>query len=167
MSSMDYYPVSYWDVAAEQWVECGRFYRRTLVIDYKLISDDQFDFTVSNHLHDELPFTAAPIEIPKDVWAKAPGSSTWGLIESKASGMYVLEDGNKSAEFGIDLPDVSNQSSIIAYYVPDCAMGGQLLSDREAFLSKVYLWKSWNQPLTLSTLFDVYHDSINVKDISR
>ena len=64
---------------------------------------------------------------------------------------------NDDFHFGIDLPPPEEDDHIIVYY-------NERLSDAER--SNLYVWKSWpNQ--SLSTLFDVYHASINVKDISR
>jgi len=66
--------------------------------------------------------------------------------------------------FGIDLPVAPRQKSIIAY--ESWRVDGSFTMQDDS-KSKLYIKKMWDQPITLSALFDVYHESINVKDISR
>ncbi len=161
---MDYYPVSYWDDDKGRWIECGRFYQNALIIDFNLISDTQFDVSLENS---EFVFRAPRFDVD---WKDAPGSANWSQNELKTNfragnvaGIFVPnsyehnEGRNDDFHFGIDKPYHLEADHIIVYY-------NERLSDTER--SNLYVWKSWpNQ--SLSTLFDVYHASINVKDISR
>lgn len=159
---MDYYPVSYWDDDKRRWIECGRFYENALIIDFKSISDTQFDVSLENS---EFVFRAPRFDVD---WKDAPGSANWSLNNLKnnlrqgnVAGIFVPNshdyERNDDFHFGIDLPPPEEDDHIIVYY-------NERLSDTER--SNLYVWKSWpNQ--SLSTLFDVYHASINVKDISR
>lgn len=169
MSYMDYYPVSYWDEEEARWVECGRWYRNALVIDYNLISDEQFDL---NMFVDESVFAAPRYDI--DNWIDAPGSSTWPApkpVSNKKKSMSLhgkqpaaglcRNDEGSDFHFGVDLP--ATASEIWAYRIE----GLEVLSPVFGPVTKLYEWKMWDFPLTLSALFDVYHESINVKDISR
>ena len=61
---MDYYPVSYWDETANKWIECGRFYQNALVIDYNLMSDEQFQINMVKT--NETVFSAPRFEV--DNW---------------------------------------------------------------------------------------------------
>ena len=70
----------------------------------------------------------------------------------------------KRIHFGIDLPVAPKQKSIIAY--ESWRVDGSFTREDDS-KSKLYIKKMWDQPITLSALFDVYHESINVKDISR
>jgi len=163
---MDYYPVSYWDDDKGRWIECGRFYQNALIIDFKSISDTQFD-VIKSGANIEFIFRAPRFDVD---WKDAPGSANWSLNNLKnnlrqgnVAGIFVPnsyehnEGRNDDFHFGIDLPPPEEDDHIIAYY-------NERLSDTER--SNLYVWKSWpNQ--SLSTLFDVYHASINVKDISR
>lgn len=160
---MDYYPVSYWDDDKGRWIECGRFYQNALIIDFNLISDTQFDVSLENS---EFVFRAPRFDVD---WKDAPGSANWSLknlknnLRQHLAGIFVPnsyehnEGRNDDFHFGIDIPLPEEDDRIIVYY-------NERLSDTER--SNLYVWKSWpNQ--SLSTLFDVYHASINVKDISR
>ena len=159
---MDYYPVSYWDDDKRRWIECGRFYENALIIDFKSISDTQFDVSLENS---EFVFRAPRFDVD---WKDAPGSANWSLNNLKnnlrqgnVAGIFVPNshdyERNDDFHFGINLPPPEEDDHIIVYY-------NERLSDAER--SNLYVWKSWpNQ--SLSTLFDVYHASINVKDISR
>ncbi len=149
---MDYYPVSYWDEKFGQWIDCGRFYRNALVIDYNLVSEAQ------RHLP-EAVFAAPRYDID---WIDAPGSSRWPRAEKEVVGIY--RNDMKRIHFGIDLPVAPRQKSIIAY--ESWRVDGSF-TGKHRNKSKLYIKKMWDQPITLSALFDVYHESINVKDISR
>jgi|TARA_E500000331_G_scaffold118537_1_gene115742 hypothetical protein len=163
---MDYYPVSYWDDDKKRWIECGRFYENALIIDFKSISDTQTQ-TSFRSSNSEFVFRAPRFDVD---WKDAPGSANWSLNNLKnnlrqgnVAGIFVpnswevTEGRNDDFHFGIDLPPPEEDDHIIVYY-------NERLSDTER--SNLYVWKSWpNQ--SLSTLFDVYHASINVKDISR
>ena len=158
---MDYLPVSYWDLDAERWIECGRFYQNALIIDYDLISDTQFDLT-----DEEIVFKAPRYDI--DNWQDAPGSSNWIPSPRVASdGIFsparvgVGESNDHQYHFGVDKPSTSMENDIIAY-----DNERRSLNER----SNLYFWKTWSRDrynISLSALFDVYHASINVKDISR
>ena len=156
MTIMDYYPVSYWDDDEGIWIECGRFYQNALIIDYKSISDKQFDVSVENG---EFVFRAPRFDVDlKD----APGSANWSLKNLKnnirdSPGAGIFAPSAVDLHFGVDLPPLKEDDHIMVYY-------NERLSDTER--SNLYIWKSWSNQ-SLSTLFDVYHASINVKDISR
>lgn len=170
---MDYYPVSYWDETANKWIECGRFYRNALVIDYNLMSDEQFQINMVKT--NETVFSAPRFEV--DNWIDAPGSSNWAETKSyehfgatkNMVGIYRNDNGT-DIHFGVDLPvalpwdEGPRYKNIIAY---DSWKRNGSFSRENGSKSKLYVKKIWNQPITLSALFDVYHDSINVKDISR
>jgi len=159
---MDYYPVSYWDEKFEQWIDCGRFYRNALVIDYNLVSDAQFRLLgAGGGLGSAEAVFAAP-RYDIDNWQDAPGSSRWPRAEKEVVGVY--RNDMKRIHFGIDLPEAPRQKSIIAY--ESWRVDGSFTRQNDS-KSKLYIKKMWDQPITLSALFDVYHESINVKDISR
>jgi hypothetical protein len=165
---MDYYPVSYWDEKFGQWQDCGRFYRNALVIDFNLVSDAQFKLLARREQEGES--AEAVFAAPRhniDNWIDAPGSSRWSRAGSEMVGIYTNNLLMKDIQFGIDLPsrydnETPNQKNIIAYESWD---GSFTIEDGSK--SKLYIKKIWDQPMTLSALFDVYHESINVKDISR
>lgn len=159
---MDYYPVSYWDEKFGQWIDCGRFYRNALVIDYNLVSDAQFKLLARREQEgesSEAVFAAPRYDID---WIDAPGSSRWHRAEKAVVGIY--RNDMKRIHFGIDLPVAPKQKSIIAY--ESWRVDGSFTREDDS-KSKLYIKKMWDQPITLSALFDVYHESINVKDISR
>jgi len=168
---MDYYPVSYWDETANKWIECGRFYRNALVIDYNLMSDEQFQINMFKT--NESVFAAPRFDVGSN-WIDAPGSSNWAvsltgnqLDNRNMVGIYRNDNGT-DIYFGVDLPVAPpvgpRHKNIIAY---DSWKRNGSFSRENGSNSKLYVKKIWNQPITLSALFDVYHDSINVKDISR
>lgn len=170
---MDYYPVSYWDETANKWIECGRFYRNALIIDYNLMSDEQFELNMKNDNY-EAVFAAPRFDVGSN-WIDAPGSSNWPINKSSETfgatkemvGLYSHDHGT-DIHFGVDLPVAPpvgpRNKNIIAY---DSWKRDGSFSRETGSKSKLYVKKTWNQPITLSALFDVYHDSINVKDISR
>lgn len=153
---MDYYPVSYWDEKFGQWIDCGRFYRNALVIDYNLVSDALLSNWKGSA---EAVFVADRYDID---WIDAPGSSRWPRAEKGVVGIY--RNDMKRIHFGIDLPVAPRQKNIIAYETWRVDGSFTIQDDSK---SQLYIKKMWDQPITLSALFDVYHESINVKDISR
>lgn len=161
---MDYYPVSYWDEKFGQWIDCGRFYHNALVIDYNLVSDAQFRLLgAGGGLGSAEAVFAAP-RYDIDNWQDAPGSSRWPRAEKEVVGIYRFNRRMERIHFGIDLPVAPKQKSIIAY--ESWRVDGSFTRQNDS-KSKLYIKKMWDQPITLSALFDVYHESINVKDISR
>jgi len=165
---MDYYPVSYWDEKFGQWIDCGRFYRNALVIDYNLVSEAQFKLLARREQEGE---SAEAVFVAPcydwEEWKDAPGSSRWHRAEKEVVGIY--RNDMKRIHFGIDLPVAPKQKSIIAYESGrvDGSFTREGWESPTGAKSKLYIKKMWDQPITLSALFDVYHESINVKDISR
>ena len=164
---MEYYLVSYYVTDTDEWRECGRFYKNALIIDYNLIFGKRYWPIEGKTRPKELTFAA---HLPRfqrltyDAdWVDAPGSYNWPQFENKnypIVGMYE-HDPRQDVRFRLEPPDV-RPVKIIAY-AHRTQQEGEVFRDD----SPLYYWKSWDHPMTLSNLFDVFPDSINVKDISR
>ena len=159
---MDYYPVSFWNPVKNQWTECGRFYRNALVIDYQLV-----DSTVLENV-----FRApTPNYFKIDTWKDAPGSSKWPAFEDKnypTAGLFKIKP-EADFTFGVDLPFERNEGiRTIAYagQFPwrDSSAANPLSEDLD-IAGKLFTWKAWHREL--KDIFEPFHGSINVKDISR
>ena len=176
---MDYFPVFFWNDADDVtlgWVECGRFYRNALVIDYDLVAGPR-------EAGGENVFRAPSMLL--STWGDAPGSSTWPTFEDKnypIVGIFEIKNG-EDYNFGLDIPNIKSLGiRTIAYagqfpWAKSLAANPLLTplnertlwtgSDRGSGTSrgKLFEWKAWSAEL--KDLFDGYHASINVKDISR
>ena len=185
---MDYYPVSIWDDKMGQWVECGRFYRNAVVIDYELVPNVRLD---KEDDHDENIFMAPA---PKTFflvknWKDVPGSSKWVPNAAPIAGILDINV-KQPTNIGLDLPKLffgsfrrSLQKRTIAYtgkFMDETDSDTQgfswsksvapnpLRDEQDSYVpatAKLYEWKAW--PKGLTDIFDGYHDAINVKDISR
>ena len=166
-----------------RWVECGRFYRNALVIDYDLV-------TGPRQAGKENVFRAPNFGV--DTWRDAPGSSTWSMFEDKnypIVGLFEIQTnapsgaGGHDFTFGLDIPNIKSLGIRTIAYAGQFPWANSLaanplltpLNERTMwtgsepesgiYQGKLFEWKAW--PVELKDLFDNYHASINVKDISR